>query len=79
MMNTEKDDDEEEDEATAPYQFTDKTIDMGLFHYRTKAKKQVHVSVRECMQYLTADADREVIMSTPFVKSHWDQIEKLGM
>ena len=37
------------------------------------------VNVRECMHYLTVDADRSVIMSTPFVKSHWDQIEKLGM
>jgi len=52
---------------------------MGPFHYRTKAQKHVKVNVRECMHYLTVDADRSVIMSTPFVKSHWDQIEKLGM
>ena len=39
----------------------------------------MHINIKDCMQYLTADADRKVIMSTPFVKSHWDQIQKLGM
>jgi len=72
-------DDENRDESDESYQFTDKTIDMGPFHYRTRAKKHVHINIKDCMQYLTADADRKVITSTPFVKSHWDQIQKLGM
>ena len=85
MVNTDGEeddgDDEDDDEidVAPPYQFTDKTINMGPFHYRTKAKKQVRINVRECMEYLTADADRSVIMSTPFVKTHWNLIQKMGM
>mmetsp|Transcript_29418 Transcript_29418/g.46212 ORF Transcript_29418/g.46212 Transcript_29418/m.46212 type:complete len:99 (-) Transcript_29418:1231-1527(-) len=73
------DEEEDKDGEAPPFQFIDEVIDMGPFHYRTKAQKHVKVNVRECMHYLTVDADRSVIMSTPFVKSHWDQIEKLGM
>ncbi len=77
MMSNEGGDDDNDD--THEFTFTDKEIDMGDFHYRHVAEKHVKINVRECMEYLTANADRSAIMSSPFVKGHWDQIEKLGM
>ena len=53
-------------------------VDMGTYHYRHQASQNVSIYSDECMEYLTGGADRSVIMNSPFVKSHWDLIEKMG-
>jgi hypothetical protein len=42
-------DDENGDESDERYQFTDKTIDMGPFHYRKKAQK---IDIEEIIVHL---------------------------
>lgn len=68
----------EDDDVVEEYGFLDKDIDLGPFHHRTIANKKVVINVKDCMLYLTAEADREAIKSTPFVKSHKELIKKMG-
>lgn len=68
----------DDDDVVKEYDFLDEDIDLGPFHRRTIAKKNVVINVKDCMLYLTAEADREAIKSTPFVNSHKELIKKMG-
>lgn len=61
------------------FKFKDTEIHMGPNHHRSLANEQVWVKTDDAMEYITAEADRGVIMQSPFVKRHWKDIEKLAM
>lgn len=73
-----QDEDPDDDDIEHDFSFESDTIDMK-HHYRFITDKKVSIRVDECMEYLTADADRSAIMESPFIKRHWQSIEKMGM
>lgn len=72
-----EDSDEECDEDA--FKFKRKFINMGANHHRHIADKEVWVYTDEAMEYITAEADRSVIMESSFVQKYWSQIEQLAM
>ena len=66
-----------DDLDSSPYPFEDIDITLGDHHKLTRGP--VKINIKECMEYVTANTDWDVIKNDPFVKKHWKHIEKLAM
>ena len=58
-------------------EFTPGEIDLCKQHNMTKGA--VKVDLDKCMEYLTKNKDRELIINEEFIGKHWEDIEKLAM
>ena len=63
-------------EPTPAYIFDDVDITLGNHHKLTRGP--VKINVKECMEYVTANADLNVMANDKFVKKYWTWIEKLS-
>ena len=65
----------EDDVDVEVHEFTDKEI--TLEHHKVR-NGDIKVNVRDCLDYLTADADRAHILERPFVKKYWTHILEMA-
>ena len=58
------------------YSFPDRQVTLARHHKMTHGN--ITVNLRDSMDYLTSEANREVIINTRFITRHWHEIEILG-
>ena len=66
-------------EQQPPYVFLNTSLTLGDHHTMSESQGSVTINIKECITYLTAGADFEVIRNNKFVKEYWILIEKLAM
>ena len=65
-----------EDIEVEAYEFPNESI--TLEHHKVR-NGDVVVNIRDCMTYLTANADIDYILKRRFVKNHWEQIMAISI
>ena len=65
------------DDFYTPYVFDDIDITLGDHHKLTRG--QVKINIKECMEYITANTNWDVVQNNPFVKKYWEYIEMLAI
>lgn len=69
--------DEENEGLDDAFTFTNVEVELGDHHKMTHGC--VKVNLRESMEWITSEADREIILKDDFVDKNWDLIEKLAV
>jgi len=69
---------EEELLDPAPFEFRDIDVTLGKHHQMSEEQGPVVVNLRESMEYITSEADREIILNDAFVERNWTLIESLA-
>ncbi|KAL7526499.1 hypothetical protein ACHAXR_005591 [Thalassiosira sp. AJA248-18] len=57
--------------------FSNEDITLGSHHTMSR-EEPIIVNLRESMEYITSEADREIILQTPFVKDSWSLIKDMA-
>lgn len=68
---------QQSDKPFPAYTFDDDDVELG--DHDTLTRGPVQINVRECMEYITANADLNIIRNDPFVMKYWSYIKKLAM
>ena len=53
-------------------------VDHKMARHHNISRDDVSLNVRDCMQYLTANADMNAILNDAFIVDQWELIEKLA-
>ena len=63
-------------DLNSSYEFDDIDITLGDHHKLTRGS--VKVNIKECMEFVTSNADWDAILNDRFVKKHYKYIEMLA-